>query len=148
MTVPPVIPPARPAGPDDLDEIRRLAATVIPRPDAEQDDEWCRRAVSATGTPPDDDIAVFVVDNPAEPGQLAAGGLGRIECRCPDPDTPGTLVGHVQWVTADDRWRRSGSAGSVLTSLLAWFEARNVAAVELDTAPDQPSSSPAPDGAH
>lgn len=130
-SLPPPIPPARLATPGDVQEILRLAATAYASRGLDLDEHWRRATAVAIREHLGRDAAVYVVDSPSDPGLLAASGAGVIEQRDPRSADPTHLVGRVQWVATDARWRRAGYAGSVLTSLLAWFETRNVPTVEL-----------------
>ncbi|NLT53960.1 MAG: GNAT family N-acetyltransferase [Actinomycetales bacterium] len=134
--LPPGNPPARPARLSDLDEVLRLASVMYAAMGMETDDDWWRTAAEELRTRLGRDVAVYVVDSPDRRGELAASGAGLIARRLPGPANPGALVGYVQWVATDPQWRRNGFAGTVLTSLLSWFESRDVLTVELHATED------------
>jgi GNAT superfamily N-acetyltransferase len=77
------------------------------------------------------DVAVFVVDDPCHAGRLAASGAGSIARRLPGPRNPTALVGYIQWVATDERWRRSGCSRAILQALLAWYATNQVRSIEL-----------------
>lgn len=81
------------------------------------------------------DLAVFVVDHPLEAGRLVASAAGTITSRLPTPGSPVGLAGYVQWVCTDPDHRGRGLARRAMTSLLAWYEAQEVPAVELHATP-------------
>jgi hypothetical protein len=76
-------------------------------------------------------VAAFVVDDPRDAGRLAASGAGSIARHLPGLRNPTALVGYVQWVATDVRWRRSGCSRTILGALLIWYAANDVRIVEL-----------------
>jgi GNAT superfamily N-acetyltransferase len=138
---------AGPAGPvvraataGDTAEIIRLAALMYEAMgmDASADD-WREAARAGLATRLGRDAAVFVADDPAGGGRLAAAGAGTIARRLPAPGNPAARAGYIQWVSTDPRWRRRGLARQITTALLGWFAARDVRSVELHaTGPAEP----------
>jgi len=123
---------ARPAVANDAGEIVRLARLMfesmgIDLSDATWEEEGRRHVRGRIGG----DVAVFVVDDPIRPARLVASAAGVITRRLPTPSNEHGLVGYVQWVCTDHGHRRRGLARQVMSALLTWFEANDVAAVEL-----------------
>jgi len=79
---------------------------------------------------------VFVVDDPEEPGRLAACAVGTIEERLPAPKHPDGLFGFVFNICTDPARRRRGYARACTEALLAWFDARGVTRIDLHATPD------------
>jgi GNAT superfamily N-acetyltransferase len=127
---------ARLATPEDADEIVRLARVMFESMGIDLDDpawerEGCRHVRERIGG----DLAIFVVDHPSA-ARLIAAAAGTIAQRLPTPLNVGGRVGYVQWVCTDPEHRRRGLARQVMTSLLSWYEANDVPAVELHATPD------------
>ena len=80
---------------------------------------------------PDGDLVVFVVDDPARAGALAACAAGTIERRLGSPGNPSGLSGHLFNVATDPGLRRRGYSRVCVTALLAWCRARGVRQIDL-----------------
>lgn len=83
-----------------------------------------------------DEVVVFVVDDPATPGALAASGGAAVIQRLPGPNTPTGRWGYVQWICTEPAYRRRGLARAVMTAIIDWLEARGVRNVELHATAD------------
>lgn len=126
---------ARPATPDDADELIRLRAIMLqtfgdPR---SWNDDWrppSRQTLRKRLTGPGSSIAAFVVDRPGGSG-LAACAVGIIEERLGNPANLGGLTGYVFNVSTDPGFRRRGHARACLEALLEWFRSRDVGVVDL-----------------
>jgi GNAT superfamily N-acetyltransferase len=123
---------ARPAGPDDADELVRLRAVMLRSlHSAAWDDEWRTTAVStlksrlAAGT-----IGAFVVDRPGGPG-LASCALGVIEQRLGGPGNPDGRSGYIFSVATDPDMRRRGFSRACMSALLEWFRGQGITKVDL-----------------
>jgi len=92
---------------------------------------WRRQATEAVVTRRPSECAVFVVDDPDQPGRLAACGTGVVSTRMPNPFHRTSRCGYVQWMSTEPSWRRRGMARAVLRALLDWFESHGVDNVEL-----------------
>jgi GNAT superfamily N-acetyltransferase len=116
----------------DTDEIIRLAGLMYEAmgTDASAGD-WREAARANLATRLGRDVAVFVADDPCDPGRLAATGAGTIVRRLPGPANPAALAGYIQWVSTDQRWQRRGLARQITAALLGWFAARDVRSIEL-----------------
>jgi GNAT superfamily N-acetyltransferase len=139
---------ARPAGPDDADELVRLRAVLLTSINPSNwDDDWRKPAREAltdrlaapadglsTGhpVPPSPTLAAFVVDRPDGTG-LASCALGTIEHRLGAPGDPLGRTGYVFSVATDPDMRRRGFSRECMTALLEWFEAQGVRKVDLRT---------------
>lgn len=77
------------------------------------------------------DMAAFVVDHPEQPDHLVAAAAGTISRRLPTPLNPSASAGYVQWVWTEPEFRGQGLGRLVMSSLLAWFDGRDVRTVEL-----------------
>lgn len=75
-----------------------------------------------------EDMRILVVDG--EDG-LAACGMGTIERRLPNPRLRNGWLGSVFGVVTDPAYRRRGHSRAIMTELLGWFRAREVARVDL-----------------
>ena len=123
---------ARPAKPDDADELVRLRAVMLRSlPAGSWDDDWVEPARAAladrlaAGT-----MAAFVVDRPDSPG-LASCALGVIEERLGSPGNPLGRGGYVFSVATDPDMRRRGFSRACMSALLSWFRDRGVGRVDL-----------------
>jgi GNAT superfamily N-acetyltransferase len=131
------LPRVRPASSQDAVEVVRLAEQMFAPlvGDALTHDAWQGWRHAAVGAVRrrlgDEDVAVFVADDPRRPGGLVSCGAGVIARRLPSPWQVEGLVGYVQWMSTDPAYRRQGKARAVLRALLAWFEWRGVDDVEL-----------------
>jgi GNAT superfamily N-acetyltransferase len=125
-------PLVRPATLRDAGEVVRLAGVMYRSMGLDAADPfWLHAATVALETRLGGDVAVFVVDDPCHAGRLAASGAGSIARRLPGPRNPAALVGYIQWVATDERWRRSGFSRAILQALLAWYETNQVRTIEL-----------------
>lgn len=126
----------RPATPDDVDEVVRLAGVMyrslgaapqaLP---ADRWDRWLGEAADAVRRRLGRDLAVFVCDR--REGGLAACGAGTVSARLPHPWHPEARVGYVQWMSTDPDRRRQGHGRAILRALVAWFAAQGIDTVEL-----------------
>jgi ribosomal protein S18 acetylase RimI-like enzyme len=126
---------ARPATPDDADELVRLRAVMLaPFGDPRTwNEDWCAPARSTLRrrlTGPDSSMAAYVVDQPGG-GGLASCAVGIIEERLGNPTNPSGLVGYVFNVATSPEFRRRGYARACMEGLLSWFRARDVGVVDL-----------------
>jgi GNAT superfamily N-acetyltransferase len=130
---------ARPATPEDLTEVLRLAAVMFEAFDTPVDEQWTAAGANHLLSRLGADVAAFVVDSPDEKGRLIAVAAGSIQHRLPVPGRPEGRAGFVQWVSTDDEYRRRGASRAVMVALMAWFEERGVEVVELHaTSPGEP----------
>ena len=131
---------ARPATPDDADELVRLRAVML-RSGATRvpwNDDWCepaRRSLRRRLTGPSSSLAAYVVDRTGGAG-LAACAVGLIEERLGNPANPTGLTGYVFNVATDPDHRRRGHARACMAGLLDWFGERGVRAVDLRASAD------------
>lgn len=127
---------ARPALPADGPEVLRLARTMFATMEADLgDDAWEHLGGEHFRTRLGDDLAVFVIDHPAHDGRLIASAAGTIARRLPTPFNRHGLTGYVQWVCTDAEYRGGGLGARVMTSLLDWYETRDITTVELHATP-------------
>ena len=123
---------ARPAGPDDADELVRLRAVLLTSmnlPDF--DDDWRKPARAALiDRLPSATLAAFVVDRPDGPG-LASCAVGTIEHRLGAPGDPLGRTGYVFSVATDPDVRRRGFSRRCVTALLEWFRSQGVRKIDL-----------------
>ncbi len=98
--------------------------------------EWIDAAHEAFASRLGADLAVFVVDDDARPGVLAASGAGTISVRLPAPNNVSARVGYIQWIATDASARRRGYARAVMVALLDWFAREDVHVVELHATAD------------
>jgi GNAT superfamily N-acetyltransferase len=124
----------RPAAVQDVAELVRLRAVMLPAVDGEapepgpwQDTTEQRLRLGFV----DGNMAAFVVAKPDRPHELAACVIGLIEHRLGSPANPHGLFGYVMNVATDPAYRRRGYSRACMEALLAWFEGRGVAAVDL-----------------
>ncbi|MFE9425353.1 GNAT family N-acetyltransferase [Kitasatospora sp. NPDC006697] len=85
---------------------------------------------------PETTMGVFVVDDPAAPGRLAACAVGTLEQRLPAPGHPEGLFGFVFNICTDPASRRRGYARACTEALLAWFDERGASRVDLHATAD------------
>nr|WP_296074366.1 GNAT family N-acetyltransferase [uncultured Actinoplanes sp.] len=130
---------ARPATPEDADELVRLRAVMLGSLNhGAWDDQWrepTRRLLVGKLGDPVAALAAYVVDRPAGPG-LAACAVGTIEQRLGSPGNPDGRSGYVFSVATDPDMRRRGFSRACLTGLLEWFAGRGVRRVTLMASPD------------
>jgi ribosomal protein S18 acetylase RimI-like enzyme len=100
------------------------------------DEHWQVAAVEALAKRLGQDVAAFVVDDPAVTGRLAASGAASVATRLPGPSNPAATVGYIQWVSTDPRWRRRGMARAITQELVEWLRQRGVRSIELHATPD------------
>jgi GNAT superfamily N-acetyltransferase len=129
---------ARPATPDDADELVRLRAIMLqtfndPR---SWNDEWrspsrdiLRKRLAGPS------MAAFVVDRP-DGGGLAACAVGIVEERLGSPGNPSGRFGYVFNVSTDPSHRRRGYSRACMESLLEWFRSRGVGTADLRASAD------------
>ena len=130
--------PARPATPDDADELVRLRAIMLQTfndPRSWNDDwrpssrETLRQRLQGSS------MAAFVVDRPDGTG-LAACAVGIIEERLGSPANPSGLVGYVFNVSTDPSYRRRGYSRACMEALLEWFRSHGVGTADLRASAD------------
>ncbi|WP_042403623.1 GNAT family N-acetyltransferase [Streptacidiphilus carbonis] len=80
---------------------------------------------------PDSNFGIFVVDDTAHPGRLAACAVGTLEQRLPAPAHPDGLFGFVFNICTDPGSRRRGYARACTEALLDWFDARGATRIDL-----------------
>lgn len=122
---------------DDIPELLRLRGVMFDAMDRREDDgAWQESSATllregfARG-----DVAAFVVDHPDTPGRVVSGGVAVIVQRLGNARNPSGRYGHVQSMATDPEFRRQGLARAVLAALLAWFEQRDIVAVDLHASP-------------
>jgi len=130
---------ARPAKPEDADELVRLRAVLLMSLHrGAWDDDWREPArqllVSRLGEPVAA-LAAYVVDRPDSPG-LAACAVGTIEQRLGSPGNPAGRSGYVFSVATDPDMRRRGYSRACMTGLLGWFAERGIRRVNLMASPE------------
>ncbi|MCU7724739.1 GNAT family N-acetyltransferase [Actinoplanes sp. KI2] len=123
---------ARPATPDDADELVRLRAVLLTSMNPPiWDDAWrtpSHEALTTRLSSPT--LAAFVVDRPDGTG-LAACAVGTIEHRLGAPGDPEGRSGYVFSVATDPDMRRRGFSRQCMTALLEWFRAQGVRKIDL-----------------
>ncbi|WJY50273.1 GNAT family N-acetyltransferase [Streptomyces chengbuensis] len=124
---------ARPALPDDAEELVRLRAVMLASTARHPASEtgWQAAAVETFRrrlADPEGDMAAFVV---ARPGGLAASAVGTIEHRVGGPADPSGRTGYVFSVATDPDLRRRGHSRACVEGLLGWFRARGVRRIDL-----------------
>jgi len=88
---------------------------------------WEQAAGDRLATDPG--IGTFVtVDDADRPIAVAVGVVDR---HLPSPRRPRGLVGYLEWLATDARWRRRGAARLALAGLLDWFDAQSVPVVDV-----------------
>jgi GNAT superfamily N-acetyltransferase len=127
---------ARPARQIDAPEIVRLAGVMFESMgvDATASD-WFEAALRNVQERLDQDLAVFVVDDPMVCGRLVASAAGTIAQRLPTPTNPQGRAGYVQWVCTEPDYRGQGLGRQVMTALVRWYEAQDIPAIELHSTP-------------
>lgn len=68
-------------------------------------------------------------------GSLAACGVGTVDQWLPGPHLNDGLIGQISNVYTAPSYRRRGYSRAILDGLLAWFNERGVARVELRASP-------------
>jgi ribosomal protein S18 acetylase RimI-like enzyme len=131
---------ARPATPDDADELVRLREVMLRSGGRwlTWNDDWrepTRQSLRKRLADPSSSLAAYVVDRPGDDG-LAACAVGLIEERLGNPANPMGLSGYVFNVATDPDRRRRGHARACMDGLLEWFRARGVGAVDLRASVD------------
>ncbi|MEU2111776.1 GNAT family N-acetyltransferase [Streptomyces sp. NPDC019507] len=124
---------ARPALPDDAEELVRLRAVMLASTARQGPPEtvWQAAAVETLRrrlADPEGDMAAFVVERP---GGLAACAVGTIEHRIGGPADPTGRTGYVFSVATDHDLRRRGHSRACVEALLGWFRARGVRRIDL-----------------
>ena len=131
----------RRAGLEDADEVIRLRAVMLagmngtwpaPGPWQRTGADLLRRQLGDPGG----SAAAFVVDDPGQPGRLAACVVGAIDQRLPGPHNPTGRVGYVYNVATDPGHRRRGYSRACLTALLAWYDDQGITTVDLRASAD------------
>lgn len=125
--------PARPARPEDAEELVRLRAVMHAsvRGSRDPDTSWQPAAVEMLRkrlAEPRGTMAAFVVERP---GGLAACAVGTIEYRLGGPADPTGATGYVFSVATDPDRRRRGHSRACMEALIAWFRERDVHKVDL-----------------
>src|SRR5258705_13700854 len=93
------MPIVRPARPEDASETVRLAKQMFASMGADlSDPAWETEGVAHVQRRLGDDLVVFVVNDPAEPGRLVASAAGTVSTRLPNPRNPDGRAGYGQWV--------------------------------------------------
>ncbi|HXW81045.1 MAG TPA: GNAT family N-acetyltransferase [Acidimicrobiales bacterium] len=129
-------PVVRPGVAGDTVEVLRLATLMYESIGIDASGtRWRQAAAEQLAERLGQDAAIFVVDDPFQPGRLVATGAGTIARRLPNPANPGARIGYVQWVSTEPGWRRRGFARQIMLALLDWFRDNDVAVVELHAAP-------------
>ncbi|WP_329020581.1 bifunctional GNAT family N-acetyltransferase/NUDIX hydrolase [Streptomyces sp. NBC_01601] len=80
-------------------------------------------------------FAAFVLDAPDGPG-LASCAVATFTPRLPGPHSSAPHVGEIHSVATDERWRRRGYAGAVVTAAMQWLSRQGCSSVRLTTSPD------------
>ncbi|MEU2492728.1 GNAT family N-acetyltransferase [Streptomyces sp. NPDC007883] len=124
---------ARPALPDDAEELVRLRAVMLASTARQGPSEtvWQAAAVETLRrrlADSEGDMAAFVVERP---GGLAACAVGTIEHRIGGPADPTGRTGYVFSVATDPDLRRRGHSRACVEGLLGWFRARGVRRIDL-----------------
>jgi GNAT superfamily N-acetyltransferase len=124
--------PVRPATPEDIPEVLRLAALMYRSIGDPADERWFEQAGRLIAARLEEGrTAVFVADAD-EPGRLASCVAATIHERLPVPANPEARTGaYVQWMCTDPAYRRRGLGRAVLGALLDWLWAQGVSVIEL-----------------
>ncbi len=123
---------ARPATPDDIPEVLRLAAVMYLCIGQVADEDWFREIGRLLETRMGEGRTGVFVTDAEEPGRLASCVVATIAERLPGPQNRRTeMAAYVQWMCTDPAYRRRGLGRAVLDALLAWLWAQGVACVEL-----------------
>jgi GNAT superfamily N-acetyltransferase len=117
----------------DTGEILRLAALMYASMGLDASGEaWREHAAKLLAERlGGDDLIVFVVDDPARDGRLAACGGAAVIQRLPGVMSTDGRWGYIQWMSTDPAYRRRGFARTILTAIVAWLAARGVHHLEL-----------------
>ena len=132
---------ARRATVADVPEIVRLAVVMYlaleaPPPPPGGWEGWTAEAEAHLARRLDQDVVVFVVDDPDAPGHLVSCGAGTVWTRLPNAWYPADpRAGYVQWMSTEPEFRRRGLNRLVLRALLDWFDAEGIQLVELHASP-------------
>lgn len=128
--------PVRPARVEDIPEVIRLAGLMFESMGVDAScTQWRRESERMLQHAVGDEVMLFVVDQPARAGPLAACGAGVITQRLPGPLHPHGRWGYIQWMFTDARHRSRGLAGAIVRALLDWFHTQGVTRVELHATP-------------
>lgn len=126
---------ARPASAGEVRQLVGLAGLMFESMGVDASgDDWQREAADRLRGRLGDDMVVFVVDD--ADGHPVACAAGVINSRFPTPVNPSGQIGYVQWVSTEPEWRRKGASRAAMEALLAWFDDRGVASVELHATAD------------
>ena len=127
----------RPATHDDIPGLVELRAIMY----ADTDRDWgtpvqgwresCAAALAEQLTNPN--MRFVVTDTPTG---LAACGMAAIDERLPGPYNLSGRSGHIFTIVTDPAYRRQGHGRAIMAALLAWFDARGLARVDLMATPD------------
>lgn len=128
---------SRPATPDDLDEILRLARVMFTALGIMDDGEWQApaRARCAQGLA-DGTVVAFVVDDPGRTRGLVASAAASVQPRLPTPLNHDGRTAYVQWVATDPEWRHNGLGRAVMESLVGWASRERITYLDLHASPD------------
>lgn len=126
----------RRATPDDADALTRLRVQMyeswsgdVPRGAwLDASTELFRRRLADE---PDTFVA-FVVE---EDGHVVSSGVGWIEVHLVNPNNLTGRRGHIASMSTDPAARRRGHARAILAALVEWFDARDIARVDLVATP-------------
>lgn len=130
-------PQVRPANPEDAAELVRLRGLMFEAMSGRADPgPWQHTAEALlrerlAGPVDGRTMSAFVVDDPAEPGRLAACAVGTLEQRLPAPGHPDGLFGFVFNICTDPDHRRRGYARACTEALVAWFDDHRVTRIDL-----------------
>jgi GNAT superfamily N-acetyltransferase len=133
---------ARRAVPADADEVLRLRQVMLDSlgsGDGGGPTDWHAESLPTLRerlAEADGDFAAFVVDDPDQPGALAALTVGTLEYRIGRAGNPHGRVGHVFSVATDPDARRRGYARACMELLLDWFRERDAGHVLLNASPE------------
>jgi GNAT superfamily N-acetyltransferase len=131
----------RQAGPDDADEVIRLAQVMFDELGLSDgatatNSSWREHADARFRAGLDEGtVAAFVIDAPDAPGRLVASAAASISQRLPTPMGGGRNA-YVQWVATEPEWRRQGLARHVMVELVEWARAQGVGMVDLHASAD------------
>ncbi|TDC37144.1 GNAT family N-acetyltransferase [Micromonospora sp. KC213] len=127
---------ARRADSRDAAEIVRLRGVMLASMDGGQPppgpwQESARQVLRDRLDGPGATMAVFVVDAPDRPDNLAACASGTIDLRLGSPGHPTGQTGYVFNVVTEPGYRRRGYSRACLTALLDWYREHGVGRVDL-----------------
>lgn len=124
--------PVRAATGEDAEELVRLAAALFASMGIDTAmAPWQEAAGDNVRARLGNDVAAFVAEHPSERGRLIASAAGSIAHRLPTPRSLLGRSGYVQWVYTEPAFRGQGIARRAMVALLEWFDAQEVASVEL-----------------